>query len=58
MFFVPVLVKKLESFSKLDKSQVPWHARIKSLCCRTCLDDDDGGNSSRPFMVASSCQTR
>ena len=58
MLCFPVLVKKLESSSRLDKSQVPQHARIKSLCCRTYLDDDDGGNSSRLLVAASSYQNR
>ena len=41
----------------LDRSQVPWHARMESVCCRTYLDDV-GGNSSRLWMVASSYQNR
>ena len=32
--------------------------QIKSLCCRTYLGDDDGGNSSRPLIAASSYQNQ
>ena len=34
------------------------HGRMASLCCRTYLDDDGGGNFSRLLMAASSYQNR